>query len=78
MALEKNSVSILRADNKKLKELAVKTVNLKNIIIKQATFEQEEEYISNKLLQNIRELKLEKIQLLQQVEKEEEYLIASF
>ncbi|CAO3593982.1 unnamed protein product [Absidia cylindrospora] len=63
--MEQGHVNILRHDNQTLKQL---TVNMT------ALAEQEEEYISNKLLKRITGLKKEKSELLVQVEQEEEYM----
>ncbi|SAL95616.1 hypothetical protein [Absidia glauca] len=63
--MEQGHVNILRHDNQTLKQL---TVNMT------ALAEQEEEYISNKLLKRITGLKKEKSELLMQVEQEEEYM----
>ncbi|ORX58713.1 hypothetical protein DM01DRAFT_1381388 [Hesseltinella vesiculosa] len=63
--MEQGHVNILRHDNQSLKQL---TVNMT------ALAEQEEEYISNKLLKRISGLKKEKGELLMQVEQEEEYM----
>ncbi|CAO3645220.1 unnamed protein product [Cunninghamella blakesleeana] len=63
--MEQGHVNILRHDNQALKQL---TVNMT------ALAEQEEEYISNKLLKRITGLKKEKSELLMQVEQEEEYM----
>lgn len=65
MEMEQGHVNILRHDNQTLKQL---TVNMT------ALAEQEEEYISNKLLKRITGLKKEKSELLMQVEQEEEYM----
>ncbi|CAG8529272.1 8166_t:CDS:2 [Paraglomus occultum] len=63
--MEKGHVNILRHDNQMLRQM---TVDM------HASAEQEEEYISNKLLKRISGLKKEKGELLVQVEQEEEYL----
>ncbi|KAI8076820.1 uncharacterized protein BX664DRAFT_344035 [Halteromyces radiatus] len=63
--MEQGHVNILRHDNQTLKQL---TVNMTQLA------EQEEEYISNKLLKRITGLKKEKSELLLQVEQEEEYM----
>ncbi|ORZ23989.1 hypothetical protein BCR42DRAFT_401997 [Absidia repens] len=63
--MEHGHVNILQHDNQTLKQL---TVNMT------ALAEQEEEYISNKLLKRITGLKKEKSELLVQVEQEEEYM----
>ncbi|KAJ1558308.1 hypothetical protein HK096_002361 [Nowakowskiella sp. JEL0078] len=60
--LEAGNVSILRSDNLSLRQLNVAM---------QASAEQEEEYISNKLLKRINNLKREKGELLLRVEQEE-------
>ncbi|GBB84687.1 hypothetical protein RclHR1_11270002 [Rhizophagus clarus] len=63
--MEQGHVNILRHDNQMLRRM---TVDM------HASAEQEEEYISNKLLKRISGLKKEKGELLLQVEQEEEYL----
>ncbi|CAG8435495.1 8457_t:CDS:10 [Funneliformis caledonium] len=63
--MEQGHVNILRHDNQMLRQI---TVDM------HASAEQEEEYISNKLLKRISGLKKEKGELLLQVEQEEEYL----
>ncbi|KAG1049864.1 hypothetical protein G6F43_007837 [Rhizopus delemar] len=65
LEMERGHVKILRHDNKALKQMAVDM---------NAVAEQEEEYISNKLLKRISGLKKEKSELLLQVEQEEEYM----
>ncbi|KAK9766405.1 hypothetical protein K7432_004542 [Basidiobolus ranarum] len=65
LEMEIGHVNILRHENQTLKQL---TVDM------HASAEQEEEYISNKLLKSIANLKKEKAELLVQVEREEEYL----
>ncbi|KAF7722063.1 hypothetical protein EC973_003745 [Apophysomyces ossiformis] len=65
LEMEQGHVNILRHDNQMLRQM---TVNMT------ALAEQEEEYISNKLLKRISGLKKEKGELLVQVEQEEEYL----
>ncbi|KAG1458249.1 hypothetical protein G6F46_006857 [Rhizopus delemar] len=65
LEVEKGHVKILKHDNKALKQIAVEM---------NAVAEQEEEYISNKLLKRISGLKKEKSELLLQVEQEEEYM----
>ncbi|CAO3630109.1 unnamed protein product [Mucor hiemalis] len=65
LEMEQGHVNILRHDNQSLRKLAVDMT---------ALTEQEEEYISNKLLKHITGLKKEKGELLVQVEQEEEYL----
>ncbi|ORY08433.1 hypothetical protein K493DRAFT_641 [Basidiobolus meristosporus CBS 931.73] len=65
LEMEIGHVNILRHENQTLKQL---TVDM------HASAEQEEEYISNKLLKSIAHLKKEKAELLVQVEREEEYL----
>jgi len=65
LEMEQGHVNILRHDNQMLRQM---TVNMSAIA------EQEEEYISNKLLKRISGLKKEKGELLVQVEQEEEYL----
>ncbi|KAI9495710.1 hypothetical protein BDB00DRAFT_813177 [Zychaea mexicana] len=62
---EQGHVNILRHDNQMLRQMTVDMTVLA---------EQEEEYISNKLLKRISGLKKEKGELLVQVEQEEEYL----
>ncbi|KAJ1552690.1 hypothetical protein HK096_010785 [Nowakowskiella sp. JEL0078] len=63
--LEAGNVNILRSDNLSLRQLNVAM---------QASAEQEEEYISNKLLKRINNLKREKGELLLRVEQEEEMI----
>ncbi|ORE10484.1 hypothetical protein BCV72DRAFT_254313 [Rhizopus microsporus var. microsporus] len=65
LEMEKGHVKILKHDNKALKQMAVEM---------NAVAEQEEEFISNKLLKRISGLKKEKSELLLQVEQEEEYM----
>ncbi|KAJ3299625.1 hypothetical protein HK104_008218 [Borealophlyctis nickersoniae] len=65
LEMELGHINIMRADNQALRQL---TVNL------QASAEQEEEYISNRLLKRINELKKEKGELLLKVEMEEEQI----
>ncbi|KAI9336588.1 hypothetical protein BD770DRAFT_243985 [Pilaira anomala] len=65
LEMEQGQINILRHDNQSLKKKAVQA---------SALSEQEEEYISNKLLKHITGLKKEKGELLIQVEQEEEYL----
>ncbi|KAI9249035.1 hypothetical protein BY458DRAFT_563876 [Sporodiniella umbellata] len=65
LEMEKGHVKILKHDNKALKQM---TVDMN------AAAEQEEEFISNKLLKRISGLKKEKSELLLQVEQEEEYM----
>lgn len=82
--MEQGQINILRHDNQSLKKKAVQVVRIdrylykineqKLIIYQSALSEQEEEYISNKLLKHITGLKKEKGELLIQVEQEEEYL----
>lgn len=43
-------------------------------VLQQAAAEQEEDYISNKLLRRIDEVKAEKARLLQQLERDEQYM----
>ncbi|KAI7892192.1 uncharacterized protein EV154DRAFT_505958 [Mucor mucedo] len=62
---EQAQIHLLRNDNQSLRQKAVQM---------SALSEQEEEYISNKLLKHITGLKKEKSELLVQVEQEEEYL----
>ncbi|CAM0136299.1 unnamed protein product [Umbelopsis sp. WA50703] len=62
LEMEQGHVNILRHDNQMLRQMT------------SALAEQEEEYISNKLLKRISGLKKEKGELLIQVEQEEEYL----
>lgn len=68
LEMERGQVNILRHDNKLLKKL---TVDM------HASAEQEEEFISNRLLKRIAGLKKEKGELLVQVEQEEEFLTNS-
>ncbi|KAJ3034716.1 hypothetical protein HDV00_004762 [Rhizophlyctis rosea] len=68
LEMECGHVNILRAENQNLRQL---TVNL------QASAEQEEEYISNKLLKRINSLKKEKSELLLKVEHEEEMITST-
>ncbi|KAG1089995.1 hypothetical protein G6F42_019819 [Rhizopus arrhizus] len=63
--MEQGHTNILRHDNQALKKTAVDM---------SALTEQEEEFISNKLLKHITGLKKEKGELLVQVEQEEEWL----
>ncbi|GAA5816007.1 hypothetical protein MFLAVUS_009528 [Mucor flavus] len=65
LEMEQGHVKILRHDNKLLKQM---TVDMN------AMAEQEEEFISNRLLKRITGLKKEKGELLLQVEQEEEYM----
>ncbi|KAG1462556.1 hypothetical protein G6F56_005493 [Rhizopus delemar] len=65
LEMEKGHVKILKHDNKTLKQMTVDMT---------AAAEQEEEFISNKLLKRISGLKKEKSELLLQVEQEEEYM----
>ncbi|KAG2234511.1 hypothetical protein INT48_007324 [Thamnidium elegans] len=65
LEMEQGQINILRHENQALKKKAVQV---------SALTEQEEEYISNKLLKHITGLKKEKGELLIQVEQEEEYL----
>ncbi|CAG8812683.1 20706_t:CDS:2, partial [Racocetra persica] len=65
LEMEQGHVNILRHDNQMLRQM---TVDM------HVSAEQEEEYISNKLLKRISGLKKEKGELLLQVEQEEEYL----
>ncbi|KAI9269063.1 hypothetical protein BDA99DRAFT_503432 [Phascolomyces articulosus] len=65
LEMEQGHVNILRHDNQMLRQMTVDMT---------ALAEQEEEYISNKLLKRISGLKKEKGELLVQVEQEEEYL----
>ncbi|KAI9313501.1 hypothetical protein BX666DRAFT_1977081 [Dichotomocladium elegans] len=65
LEMEQGHVNILRHDNQMLRQMTVDMT---------ALAEQEEEYISNKLLKRISGLKKEKGELLIQVEQEEEYL----
>ncbi|RUS20810.1 hypothetical protein BC938DRAFT_475499 [Jimgerdemannia flammicorona] len=65
LEMEQGHVNILRHDNQMLRQMTVDMT---------ALAEQEEEYISNKLLKRISGLKKEKGELLLQVEQEEEYL----
>ncbi|ORZ02219.1 hypothetical protein BCR43DRAFT_448961 [Syncephalastrum racemosum] len=65
LEMEQGHVNILRHDNQMLRQMTVDMT---------ALAEQEEEYISNKLLKRISGLKKEKGELLMQVEQEEEYL----
>ncbi|KAI8091008.1 uncharacterized protein B0P05DRAFT_528388 [Gilbertella persicaria] len=62
---EQAQVNILRNDNQNLRKMVVNMSVLT---------EQEEEFISNKLLKQISGLKKEKGELLMQVEQEEEYM----
>ncbi|KAL1930255.1 hypothetical protein VTP01DRAFT_1409 [Rhizomucor pusillus] len=65
LEMEQGHVNILRHDNQMLRQMTVDMT---------ALAEQEEEYISNKLLKRISGLKKEKGELLVQVEQEEEYM----
>ncbi|KAI8365921.1 uncharacterized protein BYT42DRAFT_588220 [Radiomyces spectabilis] len=65
LEMEQGHVNILRHDNQRLRQMTVDMT---------ALAEQEEEYISNKLLKRITGLKKEKGELLIQVEQEEEYM----
>ncbi|KAL7335748.1 hypothetical protein PS15p_201174 [Mucor circinelloides] len=65
LEMEQGHTNILRHDNQALKKTAVDM---------SALTEQEEEFISNKLLKHITGLKKEKGELLVQVEQEEEWL----
>ncbi|KAI7868821.1 uncharacterized protein EV154DRAFT_133384 [Mucor mucedo] len=65
LEMEQGHVKILRNDNKLLRQM---TVDMN------AMAEQEEEFISNRLLKRITGLKKEKGELLLQVEQEEEYM----
>ncbi|KAJ3130439.1 hypothetical protein HK098_000004 [Nowakowskiella sp. JEL0407] len=65
LEMEAGHVNILRADNQSLKKLTVSM---------QASAEQSEEFISNKLLKSINSLKKEKGELLLRVEQEEEMI----
>ncbi|GAA5805444.1 hypothetical protein EDC94DRAFT_582844 [Helicostylum pulchrum] len=65
LEMEQGQINILRHENQSLKKKAVQV---------SALTEQEEEYISNKLLKHITGLKKEKGELLIKVEQEEEYL----
>ncbi|KAJ2955087.1 hypothetical protein NQZ79_g8858 [Umbelopsis isabellina] len=67
LEMEQGHVNILRHDNQMLRQMTVDMAS-------SALAEQEEEYISNKLLKRISGLKKEKGELLIQVEQEEEYL----
>ncbi|KAI9297950.1 hypothetical protein K502DRAFT_362847 [Neoconidiobolus thromboides FSU 785] len=68
LEMEKGQSNILRHDNMLLKKMTVEL---------HASAEQEEEFISNRLLKKISGLKKEKGDLLQLVEQEEEYLTNS-
>ncbi|KAJ3015516.1 hypothetical protein HKX48_004563 [Thoreauomyces humboldtii] len=63
--MEVGHVNILRAENQKLRQMTVEL---------QASAEQEEEYIANKLMKRINNLKKEKGELLLKVEQEEEMI----
>ncbi|KND00281.1 uncharacterized protein SPPG_04610 [Spizellomyces punctatus DAOM BR117] len=63
--MECGHVNILRAENQKLRQMTVEL---------QASAEQEEEYIANKLMKRINHLKKEKGELLLKVEQEEEMI----
>ncbi|KAI8818522.1 uncharacterized protein EV422DRAFT_170436 [Fimicolochytrium jonesii] len=63
--MECGHVNILRAENQKLRQMTVEL---------QASAEQEEEYIANKLMKRINNLKKEKGELLLKVEQEEEMI----
>ncbi|KAI8983664.1 hypothetical protein BDB01DRAFT_789647 [Pilobolus umbonatus] len=65
LEMEQGHVKILKHDNKMLRQM---TVDMN------AMAEQEEEFISNRLLKRISGLKKEKGELLLQVEQEEEYM----
>ncbi|KAI8811947.1 hypothetical protein BJ742DRAFT_75160 [Cladochytrium replicatum] len=65
LEMEVGHVNILRSDNQALRQMTVAL---------QASAEQEEEYISNKLLKRINNLKREKGELLIRVEQEEEMI----
>ncbi|CAO3640995.1 unnamed protein product [Mucor hiemalis] len=65
LEMEQGHVKILKHDNKALRQMAVDM---------NAMAEQEEEFISNRLLKRITGLKKEKSELLVQVEQEEEYM----
>ncbi|KAI8969156.1 hypothetical protein BDF20DRAFT_147541 [Mycotypha africana] len=65
LEMEQGHVKILKHDNKLLRQM---TVDMN------AQAEQEEEFISNRLLKRINSLKKEKGELLLQVEQEEEYM----
>ncbi|CEP17396.1 hypothetical protein [Parasitella parasitica] len=65
LEMEQGHVKILKHDNKLLRQM---TVDMN------AMAEQEEEFISNRLLKRITGLKKEKGELLLQVEQEEEYM----
>lgn len=65
LEMEQGHVKILKHDNKTLRQM---TVDMN------AMAEQEEEFISNRLLKRITGLKKEKSELLVQVEQEEEYM----
>ncbi|KAI7907247.1 uncharacterized protein BX663DRAFT_495306 [Cokeromyces recurvatus] len=65
LEMEQGHVKILKHDNKMLRQMAVEMT---------AMAEQEEEFISNRLLKRITGLKKEKSELLLQVEQEEEYM----
>ncbi|KAI9469711.1 MAG: hypothetical protein EXX96DRAFT_587172 [Benjaminiella poitrasii] len=65
LEMEQGHVKILKHDNKMLRQMAVEM---------NAMAEQEEEFISNRLLKRITGLKKEKSELLLQVEQEEEYM----
>ncbi|KAI9094873.1 hypothetical protein DFS34DRAFT_595383 [Phlyctochytrium arcticum] len=85
--MECGHVNILRAENQKLRQMTVDLVShlwfgkhnlsyqrLKFVISQQASAEQEEEYIANKLMKRIHSLKKEKGELLMKVEQEEEMI----
>lgn len=90
LEMEQGHVNILRHDNQMLRQMTVDMVctfkvlplnpslftinDLCPFLLQTALAEQEEEYISNKLLKRISGLKKEKGELLVQVEQEEEYL----
>ncbi|KAJ3159980.1 hypothetical protein HDU86_001245 [Geranomyces michiganensis] len=65
LEMECGHVNILRAENQKLRQMTVEL---------QASAEQEEEYIANKLMKRINNLKKEKGELLLKVEQEEEMI----
>ncbi|RCI06071.1 hypothetical protein CU098_013416 [Rhizopus stolonifer] len=65
LEMEQGHVKILKHDNKMLRQMAVDMNSMA---------EQEEEFISNRLLKKITGLKKEKGELLLQVEQEEEYM----
>ncbi|KAI8368878.1 hypothetical protein EDC96DRAFT_504646 [Choanephora cucurbitarum] len=65
LEMEQGHVNILKHDNKMLRQMAVDMNSMA---------EQEEEFISNRLLKKITGLKKEKGELLLQVEQEEEYM----